>query len=240
MVDKSLEEVLDDIRNNPTEKDTFKKEIPIFKKYITHLFLEISDQNNLPGNNYATFFRCLNNICDYYFVVNFNYDLLAQKAIQGVLGVEFDSITSYIKHKIKLIQPHGSVLWKWEGGDITIGGTKSDGAEIVIPTTSGKQLVCPSDHIDLLINYLRKEVNVIIIIGWKGTEDHFKEILNIITTPPRRLILVGGSKEPNEKILKNCGLSRFSNIERIYVQGFSNLLKKYPDFDMDFNTDELF
>lgn len=230
---KSLEEVLDEIQNDKRDGEVFKEELIVLKRYLTKLFLKISDINNFPGDNYDTFFRLMNQVCDSYYVVNFNYDTLAQKAIENNLKTRFKDIDSYIDHQIKLIHVHGSVIWnKNNNGSIALYGTKNPSAEIIIPTVSGKKFICPDDHINALTRYLKK-VNVIIIIGWKGTEDHFKKLLEKnIPDSSKRIILVGGGEEPNIDILKRSGLDGFYNHDKVYINGFSNLLKTFPDFSM--------
>jgi len=235
---KSLEEVLDEIQNDKRDKVVFEEEIMVLKRYLTKLFLEISNTNNFPGDNYDTFFRLMNQVCDNYYVVNFNYDTLAQKAIENNLGKRFENIDSYIENKIKLIHVHGSVIWNRNiNGSIELYGTRNQGAEIIIPTIGGKKFMCPDNHIKALRQCL-KEVNAIIIIGWKGTEDHFKKLLEEnISDTSKRVILVGGGEESNIDTLRRSGLDKFYSHEKVYIKGFSNLLKIFPDFSMNLRDD---
>lgn len=234
---KGLEDVLDDINKDPHEAVIYKNEIDEFKRYITHLFLAISDENKkYPINNYDSFFRRMKSVCKYYFVVNFNYDLLAQLSIAKLLDIQFSDFQSYINHEIKLIHVHGSVLW---GPDGRFGSVKQKGANIVIPSATGKKFVCPEDHLDMLSSYISNEANVVIIVGWKGREDHFRDELLKNICEPKRIVLIGGSDKPDLSVLANCGLSRFRDVQRIYVQHFSNFLERYPDFRSDIKVDNL-
>lgn len=254
---KSLEEILDDIQNDPKDDKDFEEEHPHLINYIVRLFYHISNKNRgIPVNNYDTFFRAMRRVCKNYYVVNFNYDLLAQWSIEKLLHINFNNIESYIRHEIKLIQIHGSVSWKHDRkiGWIVDGALKL-GAEIVLPTASGKTFACPKDHTNALTKYLVNEVNVIIIIGWKGVEAHFKDLLDKMERPPLRIIIVGGEKKEDDKddlfsrkkkkatsILKNCGLARFPvrGSQIIFVEGFSNFIKKYHDFSEGIDDDDGF
>lgn len=235
--DKNLEQVLDKIQTD----GLFEEEIPYLKRYLAKLFFQISKHNaQYPGNNYDIFFRYMKEACTSCYVVNFNYDYLAQKAIEDRLGMRFSNIETYLGHPIKLFHVHGSVLWKYHNKHYEVQNYNNASIDftypaIVNPTESGKDFICPGDHIDALRGYLEREANAIIIIGWKGTEDHFNEkILSLIPQENiHRIIIVGGESEFNDSILSRIKLNKFNQMNLYYVQGFSSLLNYYTDFTMD-------
>ncbi len=240
---RSLEEVLDDIQNNPNEEKQFKEELPILKNYLAFLFSKISYHNiSFAGNNYQIFFRSIMLSCEDCLVVNFNYDYLAQKAISDTYNFEFDHFIRYLNKRIKLIHIHGSVLWGISNeGDYKLktgyGDKVFSNSAITIPTIKGKNFACPIEQQEYLDTNI-SSVNVIVIIGWKGKEDHFKALLNTIKEV-HRIIIIGGSDKSNNECLKNSGLSRF-RCEKIYVKGFLNFLDEYTDFSTDVKEEHIF
>lgn len=236
----SLEDALDKMQNEPDDSGLFAAEIAVLHNYLGVLFRDVCWNNRMiSGNNYHTFFRALRQVCKEFCVVNFNYDYLAQKALSESLGVDFSSANSYVSEPIKFIHPHGSIMWEYYADKkIKVNSNyqySNGGSTLIMPTISGKAFSCPGDHIEALLNFVKTQANVIIVIGWKGREDHFSnDILKSITGCPRRIIIVGGGDKASGKaILKSSGLNRFAGISRIYISGFSNLLKLYPDFNME-------
>ncbi|MFH1551492.1 MAG: hypothetical protein ABIC36_01260 [bacterium] len=231
---KSLEEVLDDIQQDPRDPNRFKGELIALEKYLIELFIQVSQVNSeIPGNNYSAFFRCMDQVCKEYYVVNFNYDYLAQKAIEDGSSIKFDDINSYTNQRIKLIHVHGSILWEQRGDKIVVNkyNVKNiDRGRIIAPTTLGKRFACPDDHVDILRSYI-PSVNAIIIIGWQGTEIYFNELWDKIQGFPQIRIVGGGNKDSGIKILVNTGLNRFGGTS-VYVRFFSRFLTQYTDFSV--------
>ncbi|MFA7653805.1 MAG: hypothetical protein WCX97_02060 [Candidatus Magasanikbacteria bacterium] len=242
-----LEESLDKVRNDPNDGGKFATEIVALTNYLGSLFKVVSWENReISGNNYHTFFRALKCISKEFCIVNFNYDYLAQKALSESLGIEFSQSSSFIDGPIKFIYPHGSIMWgRYASNQIKINSSyqySGDGSTLVVPTITGKSFSCPIEHIHALQQFVTNDANVIIIIGWKGKEDHFNDsVLKLIKNPPRRIIIVGGGDSATGKaVINNTGLNKFGGISRIYISGFSNLLKIYPDFNMESRSEHLF
>jgi len=219
-----------------------EQELEILKNYLGHLFLKVSNENqNRTGNNYEKFFKLLNHVCKKFTVVNFNYDFLAEKALWDSRMMPIKDINSYIDSDIKLIQIHGSVTWAENHKDgisrIVAGNrTNIEGKNLIaipIAGTTSKHFVCPLKHIEVLGKYM-SEVNVIIIIGWKGTENHFNNMIKSVGEV-ERIIIVGGEKDEYKKIINNIGFRDKiidSDTTVVYVEGFSKFLKKYTDFSV--------
>lgn len=230
----TLEEALD----REQLQEEFGNDSIHLSQYLSRLFLLISRNcsESVVGNNYQAFFKLLDRITKKYLIVNFNYDFLAQKALDDTRIVHFSDFNSYINSRVKLVHVHGSVIWERYGdGRLGIGSYKNGGgsANISIPIINGKEYACPTEHVNALNNFLMNEANLVIIVGWKGVESHFKKTLQLLVNPPRRIIIIGGEKstyENGEEILKNCGLDRFKNIQKIFINGFSNLFNYYDDF----------
>lgn len=234
---ESLEDVLDEEQIQLG----FEQDSIHLRTYLLRLFLAISRKCNkeVAGNNYQTFFKLLSRISTEFTVINFNYDFLAQKALKDVLHLNFDSIHSYIENPIKLIHIHGSILWDNGGGEMRVRDYEYGSGSpenIVLPVIHGKKFACPPEHITTLQEYIMREANVIIIIGWKGREEEFKKILSLFqNNPPKRIIVVSGEKNTfadGRGILLNCGFNKYQGIEKIFINGFSNFLNIYHDFMM--------
>lgn len=241
----SFEEALEKIQNDPMEAEKFAQELPILKQYLGYLFGAVSKHNiQFSGSNYHTFFRSLNKISKEFCVVNFNYDFLAQKAMTETVSRSFTDIDLYARGPIKLIHPHGSVMWsKYADGNIKVStdyNYSNSGDFLTIPTVSGKKFTCPDDHIQALKNFVTNDVNVVIIIGWKGKETHFKKEILEKMRIPKKIIIVGGEKTGGENVLRGCGLDRFIGVSRLYISEFSKFLMEYPDFTADSKTEHYF
>jgi hypothetical protein len=235
--DMSLESVLSFMEEDPKQLDKFKSELFYLKKYLAKLFFKISKENeSYVANNYSTFFRQLRLMEDEFCVVNFNYDFLAQKALQEEFDIPYNKIQDYINKKVKLIHVHGSVLWE-EGLDNNL-SVREPGDFVrsfnkirLTHPTGVKGFSCPEEHHNALVDYITK-CNVIISIGWRGAEDHFNKLFTEINGVPKRIIVVGKSDNINKEFLKRTNLSKFRGGEKYYISGFSNCLNSYPDFDV--------
>lgn len=93
------------VRTQDTERNFFGRAA----LYIWLSLLKISETYN-EKNLYHTFLRKLKMADEEYGLINFNYDLLLDRAIQDVCGYTLNSRQSYIV-KAKYIKPHGSVNW---------------------------------------------------------------------------------------------------------------------------------
>jgi hypothetical protein len=139
-------------------------------------------------------------------VVTFNYDTMLEKAMQQELDFTFMTMESYIERDdIKLFKLHGSVDWGHHAR-ATVNGTINDvierAGQLEVPTTfeikrgnwnsgQGGELwvpalavpvrrkrvfECPDDHLRLLHDLL-PTVDLVLVIGWAGQEEHFLDLL---------------------------------------------------------------
>jgi hypothetical protein len=139
-------------------------------------------------------------------VVTFNYDTMLEKAIQHELDFTFMTMESYVERDdIKLFKLHGSVDWGHHTRS-TVNGTINDvierAGQLEIPTTfeikrgdwnsgQGGELwvpalavpvrrkrvfECPDDQLRLL-DELLPTVDLVLVVGWAGQEEHFLDLL---------------------------------------------------------------
>jgi hypothetical protein len=73
------------------------------------------------------------------------------------------------------------------------------GLAIPVETKTDSHFECPQEHLEALRAFL-PQVKKILIIGWRGTEAHFKELLkeNIGARPAIPVMVVSGSKDAAE------------------------------------------
>ena len=248
--DKSLEEILDEEKNPGVLND-----------YLAELMYTISTEcsKKIDANNYDIFFKSLHDKFFEFMVINFNYDFLAQKALMGAGVSKYEKMDDYWNNSIKLIHVHGSVAWNTaNNGEIqvrNIQNANKSNPRLTIPVgNSGKNFGCPESHVIEMQDFVENKTNALVLIGWKGKERHFKEvILSRLQNNPKRIIVVGSeeslryadlTKRKNLgkgkalKVLESCGLDRFAETEVFFVAGFSTLLDKFLDFSEIPNEDE--
>jgi hypothetical protein len=81
-----------------------------------------------------------------------------------------------------------------------VGGTALFPA-IAIPVETKGDFECPSDHLNCLSDYLSK-VRKMILVGWRGTEDHFVKLLKDKLPDATKMQVVAGRKDWGEEILE--------------------------------------
>jgi flagellar basal body rod protein FlgG len=75
--------------------------------------------------------------------------------------------------------------------------------QLLIPLKEKDQFILPQEHNDYLVNNL-KNVNEILIIGWKGTENKFLELLkHSISNKPVNITSVNAGFKDIETTLKS-------------------------------------
>lgn len=170
-------------------------------------------------------------------LVTFNYDTMLESAVAGVLGLSFGEVDEYIADThYKVFKVHGSVNWwrqvtnvegtarksanqlKWTNIYAHHRASPPPGAEwvpaISIPTVSKSGFECTDETISLL-SQLMPHVTRLLIIGWRGMEQHFlnlwqKEISPVTGEPfppgLRRLQIVTTSEDSAGKVKEQLAL----------------------------------
>jgi len=140
-------------------------------------------------------------------LVTFNYDNLLERACRDVLGMPFNSLIEYTSREdFRVFKPHGSVDWDRSvgpnpntvyvpdhiithaasltaTGPIQVQRIPGDGSlgrhpcpAIAIPVELKSTFECPDEHLDALKRML-PNVDRLLVIGWRATEEHFLEVL---------------------------------------------------------------
>jgi hypothetical protein len=93
---------------------------------------------------------------------------------------------------------------------------------IAVPIKSKSQFECPSEHIAELTSLL-PQVDRIVTIGWRATEEHFLDLLRKSLRPTRPCLVVsGGTKEANDTC-ENLGRGASYRFKR-FDGGFTDLV----------------
>lgn len=94
---------------------------------------------------------------------------------------------------------------------------------IAIPVETKKTYECPDDHLACLEGYLPK-IKKILIIGWRGAEQHFLALLK--KTMRERIptyIVAGGKKEGND-VIENIEMAGIRGVRTVFPGGFSEFI----------------
>jgi hypothetical protein len=172
--------------------------------------------------------------------VNFNYDILLDRACAAVWGRSLLDITSFdAESTASLVKPHGSAIWGWElaHGDRTVAwanpanalrsveavGTAqiAEGAQpfvlghllgprdpdystttqhrpvipaLALPVANKHEFVWPTEQ-NNFVEDLRARVNRVMLIGWRGLEPHFIDLLHRLVTPRHKTLVIRESEE---------------------------------------------
>ncbi len=203
--------------------------------YLHDLFVDISKRCiNPKESNYKSLVNLMDDYTvrsgEHVAVVNFNYDLLLEDALNKCIKYPFDSIDDYVdfhKRKVLLFKPHGSCnfirklhpsimgilprhyemrsvstlaefLYKENrdldyllgklNGEIELLGRdeiirNTDTPELVtylpqllIPYKAKDSFVMPEKH-EVWMDHFLSGIDEIVVIGWKGTEAKFQDLL---------------------------------------------------------------
>lgn len=146
--------------------------------------------------------------------------------VEGVARVLFES--GYLMHSITEHLEPETGLFPIGVGPIESAGVigKSIFPQILIPYKDKDEFVMPDDHIMMMNNTLR-DVEEILIIGWKGTEELFmKRLKDSIGNTQVKITVVnmGDTSKETEEILRGS----LSNIKelRFCENGFSDFVRK--------------
>ena len=190
-------------------------------------------------------------------LATFNYDNLVEKALQHELGYGFDRIDDYAasSRRFPLFKLHGSTDWaryvqhnrvpypemiknaeRLVPTDIIL---KEDEAiedtvhgwgfipAIAIPMQTKQDFECPPQHLQQFAAYLPK-VKKILMIGWRGLEDHFIKILNHHLIRVQSMLVV--SKDDTNEIAERFP-HRLANraVEIMKVETFDKGFSEFID-----------
>ena len=82
---------------------------------------------------------------------------------------------------------------------------KSDGVAlfpaIAVPVETKRGYECPDDHLDCLRAYL-PEITKVPLVGWRGTEQHFMNLLSESLPEPVSLFAVAGNRQQAEEVIE--------------------------------------
>lgn len=113
---ESFEKILSRIKEKSQENPQRLKQLVDFELYLQDLFKQISNQHgNQTGSNYRALVQEINDGFKKACIVNFNYDLLLEEALNGEIT---DDLHSYINGNIKIIKVHGSCDWVYPVDDL--------------------------------------------------------------------------------------------------------------------------
>lgn len=108
----TFEEILTDLRKNKTNSNSdLIQQLVALRFYLADLFYAISDKYYRMVNNYQTLIQLINGSGRQACIVNFNYDLLFEKAFFQSMP---KSVNNYIKDEIKIIKLHGACNWFYD------------------------------------------------------------------------------------------------------------------------------
>jgi hypothetical protein len=94
--------------------------------------------------------------------------------------------------------------------------------QLLIPFTDKDEFVMPKNH-RITLEYALEKIDEILIIGWKGTEQVFKELLNKkIEQRPIKITVVNMKDKTIESLFEK---EKFSNIEWTYYNTFSEYMR---------------
>lgn len=189
-------------------------------------------------------------------IVDFNYDSLLENAMSSEYSNPFETFTDYVKvPKVKLIKPHGSIKWftkvdipekeittsldlikyaNWfhpDDGDPYVEknwdhpSPNLDLPLMAVPIKDKQFFSCP----DFFIKHLEEEIpktTKIVTIGWRGVEEHFKDILSTIEVKPPAFIIgrdeddEAGGRKGTDEIIDNLS-SLIADDPIKYPHGFA-------------------
>jgi hypothetical protein len=192
--------------------------------------------------------------------VTFNYDVLLDGAL-GQLGLSMTGIANYIAHpRVKLIKPHGSVNWFHRVDvpnknshpyhlqiipaidDLTIdpgffyAPEMSDIEDIPgvpalsIPVAKKTEFEMPPEHLEVLKDAIPK-VTHLLVIGWRGNEQAFVDMLLRGLNRERLTSLVVSGRSSSAKAVADA-LNLANVSPYVSAGGFSTLLggRELTDF----------
>lgn len=92
---------------------------------------------------------------------------------------------------------------------------------IAIPVERKSVFECPSDHLDCLKQHL-KMVTKIILVGWRGAERHFLDLLGESLRDGVSVFVVAGSRSNAKEVLKRFDEASVPVVGHPYKSGFTD------------------
>jgi hypothetical protein len=186
-------------------------------------------------------------------VVTFNYDLMLEHALSSELGWSLNEIDDYVaREPWWVVKPHGSVNWirpvvagndgQTEPKHLISLADKIEESEdpflvneappgiatvpaLAVPTVSKATWQCPASHLEALRDLLR-QVDTIVITGWKGAERNFLDLCRQIASGGsvlRRCVVANGTEEAGNDTIRNVSPYLRNYHFDAYDGGFSRL-----------------
>jgi hypothetical protein len=105
---------------------------------------------------------------------------------------------------------------------------------IAIPVQAKSSFECPQDHVNVL-NEAIPQVDKLIVVGWRGQEQHFTGLFQKLQRRVSVLIVAGNEKdtEQTKTALKEAGVR---GVYTEYSRGFSNFIRDEPLIDKFLST----
>lgn len=232
---KSLESVLEEYAEQAKTLPHRQKQLDAIGRYLRKLFYECSKQYIRFGSNYGRLIDRLITHDKQAIFVTFNYDTLLEKELEHGFDTTFKFIEDYTGCRIPLIKVHGSWNWyynKSEKGRVTVlhhrntlETLKGTDPALGLPYRQAKKFIVP-EHIEFLKNELR-HVEKIVIIGWRGNEQHFMPELQS-NLGKFELVVVNKGQEECDNVYHLFPELQVSNYKG-YPDGFTDFLNA-PDF----------
>jgi hypothetical protein len=194
---------------------------------------------------------------DHILLTTFNYDTLIERALQHELGYKFDRIDDYAasSRRFPLFKLHGSTDWsryvqstrgpypemiqnaeRLVPTEIILKEDEALGnpdigwgfiPAIAIPVQTKQDFECPAEHLRQFAAYLPK-VKKILMIGWRGLEEHFIKILNQHLNRVESMLVV--SKDDTGEIAERFPLRLASRaVEIMKVETFDKGFSEFID-----------
>lgn len=92
---------------------------------------------------------------------------------------------------------------------------------IAIPVTEKGTFECPATHVSMLTTLIPK-VTKLLTIGWRGTENHFLELLR--NQGPMTAVAVAGSEPEASETINQLRSKGVSIIQEVALAGFSDTI----------------
>jgi hypothetical protein len=138
--------------------------------------------------------------------VTFNYDRFLEAAVQSYTQRTFETLSSYVDDpRLKIFKLHGSLGWVRQAnvtrtndprdelhvirnaGTLELSaislasesnrmGSQIQVPALAVPTRTKTTFECPDQHLEMLTTAL-SQVDRVLVVGWRGGERHFLELL---------------------------------------------------------------
>ena len=151
-------------------------------------------------------------------IVTFNYDTLINQALFALTGLHFRTFESMVQDpRYQLYKVHGCINWyhrlhNWK--QIQVGsqenpqwggfleGEESDSVPaIAVPTVHKSGFECPENHLFRLKHDL-KEIDRLLVIGWRGADQHFIDFWKPLEKVPiKKALIVGKSSADSNHLI---------------------------------------